>query len=133
MGSDLVKSYISQDIACLQGSLEGFARDHSLDEPLFRAILAKLDVPKAQWDRDVRDFSDGQKKKVLLARSLCEPAHLYIWDEPLNFVDVISRMQIEELILACQPTMLLVEHDRAFIDAVATMRVEMQGNCRGKE
>ena len=33
-------------------------------------------------------FSAGQKKKVLLAASLCQPAHLYVWDEPLNFVDL---------------------------------------------
>ncbi|MFR7742625.1 MAG: ATP-binding cassette domain-containing protein [Acutalibacteraceae bacterium] len=45
------------------------------------------------------DFSAGQKKKVLLARSLCEPSHLLVWDEPLNYVDVLSRMQIEDLLL----------------------------------
>ena len=36
------------------------------------------------------DYSAGQKKKVLLARSLCESAHLYLWDEPLNYIDVLS-------------------------------------------
>ena len=69
------------------------------------------------------DFSGGQKKKVLIARSLCEQAHLYVWDEPLNFIDVYSRMQIEQLILEFSPTMLFVEHDLMFREAVATNSV----------
>ena len=36
---------------------------------------------------------------MLIAKSLCEQAHLYLWDEPLNFIDIYSRMQIEQLIL----------------------------------
>ena len=51
------------------------------------------------------------KKKILIAASLLTSAHLYIWDEPLNYIDVFSRMQIENLILEFAPTMLLVEHD----------------------
>lgn len=59
---------------------------------------------------------EGQKKKVLLATGLLTPAHLYIWDEPLNHIDIFSRMQLERLILECQPTMLFVEHDRKFCE-----------------
>ena len=61
-----------------------------------------------------------RSKKVLLARSLCEQAHLYIWDEPLNYIDMDSRIQVEELILKFRPTMILVEHDEAFAGKVAT-------------
>mgnify|MGYP003297555592 FL=1 len=68
----------------------------------------------------------GQKKKVLLAASLCKPAHLYIWDEPLNFIDVLSRIQIEHLICQYQPTMLFVEHDRMFMENVATKVVALR-------
>ena len=80
---------------------------------------------KVQLDNDMRDFSGGQKKKVLIAKSLCEKAHLYIWDEPLNFIDIYSRMQIEELIMQYQPTMVLVEHDGAFREAVGTKFVAL--------
>ncbi len=62
---------------------------------------------------------------MLIAGSLCKQAHLYIWDEPLNFIDVFSRMQIEELILKFKPTMILVDHDRAFLENVATRVVEI--------
>lgn len=52
-------------------------------------------------------------------------AHLYVWDEPLNYIDVFSRMQIERLIEKFKPTMLVVEHDVRFRDKVATRVVEL--------
>ena len=78
---------------------------------------------RIQFEKDIEDFSEGQKKKVLIARSLCEQAHLFVWDEPLNFIDVISRMQIEELLLEYKPTMIFVEHDIAFQDNIATTEI----------
>ena len=56
---------------------------------------------------------------------LSEHAHLYVWDEPLNFVDVLSRMQIRDLLLAAKPTMLFVEHDRTFVDEIATREIKL--------
>lgn len=53
-------------------------------------------------------------------------AHLYIWDEPLNYIDIFSRMQIEDLILRYQPTMLIVEHDVRFQEKIATKVVKME-------
>lgn len=69
-------------------------------------------------------LSAGQKKKLLLARSICEPAHLHVWDEPMNYIDVISRMQLETLLKDFRPTILFVEHDKAFCQNVATGTVE---------
>ena len=70
-------------------------------------------------------FSGGQKKKVLIAKSLCQKVHLHIWDEPLNFIDVISRLQIEELLLEYSPTILFVEHDSEFCKNIATKMIEL--------
>lgn len=126
VGSNLVISYVSQDTSFLRGNLRRFAEQYNIDESLFKAILRKLDFSREQFDKDMTDFSEGQKKKVLLARSLCEKAHLYVWDEPLNFIDVLSRMQIEDLILAHNPTMLFVEHDGAFIREIATKTVVLE-------
>lgn len=73
----------------------------------------------------MEDFSEGQKKKVLIASSLMTPAHLYIWDEPLNYIDVFTRMQIEELLLKYQPTMLLVDHDESFCEKIETKIIKL--------
>ena len=124
-GKTLAVSHVSQDTTHLRGDLTAFAKENGIDESLFKAILRKFDFSRAQFDKDISDFSGGQKKKVLVAKSLCDEAHLYLWDEPLNFIDVLSRMQIEELLLRYKPTMLFVEHDKTFADAVATKRVEL--------
>ena len=57
---------------------------------------------------------------MLLARSLCERAHLYLWDEPLNYIDVFSRMQLEALLQEAQAAMVFVEHDQVFVSRTAT-------------
>lgn len=120
IASGLVFSYVSQDTSFLKGNLSDFAKQNQIEESLFKAILRKLDFSRIQFEKDMSDFSQGQKKKVLIARSLCQKAHLYIWDEPLNYVDILSRIQIENLIKQYQPTMIFVEHDQAFIHSIAT-------------
>ena len=118
--SGLITSYVSQDTSFLKGSLRKFCEKQGLEQSLFFAILRQLDLGREQFVKQMEDFSEGQKKKVLIAASLLTPAHLYIWDEPLNYIDVFSRMQIEKLILDYKPTMLLVEHDVRFQEKVAT-------------
>ena len=125
IGKGLKISVVSQDTSGLRGSLSEYARNRGIEESLFLAMLNKLDVPKTQMEKDMAALSAGQKKKVLLAASICEPAHLHVWDEPMNYIDVISRMQIEELLLTFQPTILFVEHDKTFCDNVATKIVEL--------
>lgn len=123
LGSKLQISLVSQETGFLKGDLRAFVQDNAIDETLFKTILRKLDFSREQFAKDMADFSEGQKKKVLLARSLCQQAHLYIWDEPLNFIDVISRMQLEELLLAFKPTILFVEHDQEFCRNIATKEI----------
>lgn len=125
LAAGLIISYINQDTSFLQGSIKVFCKERSLDESLFCAILRQLDMERVQFGKKMEDFSEGQKKKVLIAASLLTPAHLYIWDEPLNYIDVFSRMQIEKLLLTYQPTMLIVEHDVRFREQIATKCIEM--------
>lgn len=123
VGSGVKISDVSQETAFLRGGLPEFERERRLDTVLFRAILRKLDFARMQFEKPMEDYSGGQKKKVLLAASLCNAAHLYIWDEPLNFVDIFSRIQLTQLILDAKPTMIFVEHDAAFAEQIATKTV----------
>ena len=123
--SGLKISYISQDTSFLRGGVKEFCRARKLNESLFLAILRRLDMDRVQFGKEMQDFSEGQKKKILIAASLLTPAHLYIWDEPLNYIDVFSRMQIEELLLAYRPTMLAVEHDVRFRENIATKVIDI--------
>ena len=121
----LVVSYVSQDTSFLRGSIFDFCREKDLDESLFCAVLRKLDVDRNQFGKNMEEYSEGQKKKVLIAAGLLRPAHLYIWAEPLNYIDIFSRMQIEQLLLSCRPTMLAVDHDIRFREKVATDFVDI--------
>jgi lincosamide and streptogramin A transport system ATP-binding/permease protein len=118
--SNLKISYISQDTSFLNGYLKDFIRNNNIDETLFKSILRKLDFEREQFDKKIENYSEGQKKKVLIAKSLCEQAHIYIWDEPLNYIDVFSRIQIENVLLEYEPTMIFVEHDVSFSERIAT-------------
>lgn len=120
IGSRLKISVVSQDSSGLKGTLEEMEERAGLDRALFRAVLRKLDLSRDQFDKRLEEYSEGQRKKILLAKSLCEPSHLYIWDEPLNYIDIFTRIQIEELILSRQPTMVFVEHDSVFTSRTAT-------------
>lgn len=125
IGAGLVVSHVPQDAGALSGDLANFSREQGIDRSLFYTILRKLGFSRTQLEKNMAGYSAGQKKKVLLAASLCRPAHLYIWDEPLNYIDLESRMQIEALLLEYRPTLLFVEHDRAFARNIATKTLEL--------
>lgn len=125
VASGLAISYVPQDASHLSGTLSDLAESSKIDEGLFKTVMSKLGVGQIQFEKDIADFSDGQKKKVLLAKSLCERAHLYVWDEPLNFIDVYTRIQLENLICEFSPTMIFVEHDKTFRDKLATEIIEI--------
>jgi lincosamide and streptogramin A transport system ATP-binding/permease protein len=123
--SGLRISYVPQDIPALSGSVREFARDADVDVTQLMTILINLGLERQAFDIDMAQFSDGQKRKAMIARSLCESAHLYLWDEPLNFIDILSREQIERLILEYEPSMAFVEHDDVFVSRIATRTVAL--------
>ena len=125
IASGLIVSYVGQETAGLNGSISNYCKEHNLDKSLFCSILRQLDFEREQLLKNIENYSEGQKKKVMLATSLLTPAHLYIWDEPLNYIDIFSRMQIEKLILEYQPTMLFVEHDKNFCEKITTKAVDL--------
>jgi len=125
IGSNLNISYVPQDTSFLNGSFSNFILNENINESIFRTLLAKLDMDSDDLSKNIEELSEGQKKKVLIAKSLSQSAHIYVWDEPLNFIDVYSRIQIEELINEFSPTMIFVEHDFMFNENIATKIIEL--------
>lgn len=121
-------SYVSQSPGDLPGTPLQYAERYGVDVTRFLTILRKFGFERVQFEKQIRDLSEGQKKKLLLARSLCESAHLYVWDEPLNYLDLYARMQVEDLLLRAQPTLLFVEHDRVFCRRIATALLPLDKN-----
>ena len=125
IASDLKISYVSQNTEFLKGNLKSFAYDNHINESIFKAMLVKMGLSKSDFDTNIQDMSEGQKKKVLIAKSISEQANVYIWDEPLNYIDILTREQIEDAILNYNPTMIFVEHDERFIEKVATKIINL--------
>lgn len=99
---------------------------NKIDESIFKAMLVKMGLSQADFDTNIQDMSEGQKKKVLIAKSISEQANIYIWDEPLNYIDILTREQIEDAILNYKPTLIFVEHDETFIEKVATKIINLE-------
>ena len=124
--SRLNVSYVSQDTTLLKGSFDDFVNVSGIDKTQFLTILRKFDFERKEFEKDISGLSEGQKKKILIARSLCDRANLYLWDEPLNYIDIYSRVQLEDLILRYEPTMVFIEHDEYFTEKIATRIIEIE-------
>ena len=113
-------SYVSQTFDNLSGSLQEYADQYHLELSDLLNMLRKLGFERQTFQVDLSQMSMGQQRKLAIARSLCEPANVYLWDEPLNYLDVITRQEIETLITESQPTMIVVDHDTTFTEAIGT-------------
>ena len=123
LSSQLKISYISQKIEDQKGSILEFVDFNKLDKTKFLTMLSKLGFGREQFDRHINALSAGEKRKILLAKSLCEEANLYLWDEPLNYIDLYTRIQIEEILKDTSVTFLFIEHDAQFVQNVATKKI----------
>lgn len=116
-------AYLPQESEGLSGTLSDYIAAVGADETLCKTILRKLDFSREQISVRLENASAGQKKKVQLAACLSLPVHLFILDEPLNYIDIWSRIQLETLFRESEATVLFVEHDASFCSAVATETV----------
>lgn len=126
IANEIKISYVSQDTSFLKGTLKQIAKEENVEESILKAMLSKMGFSVLDFEKRVESLSEGQKKKVLLAKSISEQAHLYIWDEPFNYIDILTRIQIEEAILNYKPTLIFVEHDKTFVKKVATKIIDMK-------
>ena len=120
LANNITVSTVRQDYSDNSGSLTEFAKANHLELETFLNILRKLGVPRSILHNRIETMSMGQQKKVELARSLATPAHLYIWDEPLNYLDTYNQEQLIDLIQTYQPPLLFVENDHHFIEQVSS-------------
>jgi len=97
----------------------GYLRDFLFTADQIRGPIAKL--------------SGGEKKRLQLARLLSRPANLLVLDEPTNDLDLETLELLEELLLEFHGTLLVVSHDRAFLDNVVTSTLVAEGDGRWGE
>lgn len=125
IANDLKISYAQQSTENLKDNLKEFCRINKVEESIFKAMLSKMGFSNSDFEKHIEEMSEGQKKKVLIAKSISENANIYIWDEPLNYIDILTRLQIEEAILKYKPTMIFIEHDETFIKNIAKKVIKL--------
>lgn len=118
-------SYLPQEFVMYSGSLKDFAIKYHLSYENLLSNLKKMGFARADFTTRIEKMSMGQQKRVALAKSLTEPANLYLWDEPANYLDVFNQDQLIKLLKSVKPTMLLIEHDPYFITSVADQQIKL--------
>ena len=119
-------SYLPQDFTEYTGTLKEFAEKQKISYEELLNNLKKMGFPRESFTTKIEEMSMGQQKRLALAKSLVEPADLYLWDEPANYLDVFNQDQLIKLLKNVQPAMVLVEHDQYFIEHVATQRIKLE-------
>ncbi len=93
----------------------------------------RLPLPAAARASPVRMLSGGERNRLLLARLFARPANVLVLDEPTNDLDIESLELLEAALQDYDGTMLLVSHDRAFLDNVVTQTLAAEGGGRWRE
>jgi len=97
------------------------------------SYLGDFLFPPRRANSPVRMLSGGERNRLLLARLFSRPANVLVLDEPTNDLDIESLELLEEALQDYAGTILLVSHDRAFLDNVVTQTLAAEGNGKWKE
>lgn len=126
LAEELIISTVSQEITRM-GTLKEFSETMQLDYTKVLTYLKKLGMERTAFETPIEKMSRGQQKKVELVKSILQKADLYLWDEPLNYLDLFAQEQLSESIEKAKPTMIFIEHDTLFCQK-ATKLVEIKAN-----
>jgi ATP-binding cassette subfamily F protein uup len=95
--------------------------------------LADFLFPRERASSPVRSLSGGERNRLMLARVFARPANVLVMDEPTNDLDIETLELLEELIAEFPGTVLLVSHDRTFLDNIVTSTLAFEGEGRVTE
>ena len=96
-------------------------------ETRIKIVLNGLGFTEEVWDKPAQNFSGGQKTRILLAAALVKSPDFLILDEPTNHLDIRMTEWLEKYLQDFKGGLLIVSHDRKFLDNVATRILEMEG------
>ncbi|MBA8889745.1 ATP-binding cassette subfamily F protein uup [Dokdonella fugitiva] len=128
---DQHRAHLREDLSALDNVAEGReyievggARKHALG--YLQDFLFSPDRARAP----ITALSGGERNRLLLAKLFAKPSNLLVMDEPTNDLDVETLELLEELLAAYAGTLLLVSHDRDFLDNVVTSTLALEGGGR---
>ena len=101
---------------------DAFELDYKVEE-----VLGGLGFAASQFDADLSEMSGGQRSRAILARLLLSDPEVMLLDEPTNHLDVAGTEWLENYLPRCQGAVIVVSHDRYFLDNVTTRTFELYG------
>jgi len=142
LGTNLTVAYIDQSRSVLspEMTLKDVLTPQGGDQVMVRgqpkhvAAYAKdFLFTDAQLRQPVRSLSGGERNRLLLARALAQPSNVMVLDEPTNDLDMETLDILEDLLADYEGTLILVSHDRDFIDRLATSTIGLDGTGKAVE
>ncbi|MBU1376004.1 MAG: ABC-F family ATP-binding cassette domain-containing protein [Alphaproteobacteria bacterium] len=142
LGTNLAITYIDQSRAALspEMTLKDVLTPLGGDQVLVRgqpkhvnAYAKDFLFKESQLRQPVRSLSGGERNRLLLARALANAANVMVLDEPTNDLDMDTLDLLEDLLADYEGTLILVSHDRDFIDRLATSTIGLDGTGRAVE
>ncbi|MDD2233870.1 MAG: ABC-F family ATP-binding cassette domain-containing protein [Desulfitobacteriaceae bacterium] len=121
IGANVVMAYYSQEHEGLHNDLTviGEIRTASnLKDPEIRSLLARYGFREEEVFKPVRTLSGGEKSRLALCKLFLNPSNLLLLDEPTNHLDNETREVLEDLLMDYEGTILVVSHDRYFLDKI---------------
>jgi ATP-binding cassette, subfamily F, member 3 len=129
IGHNVEVAYYSQQSLELPEHLrlvEAVAQGTKLTGPQARTLLGRFLFSGDQVEKEVAVLSGGERRRLALARTVVSGANFLVLDEPTNHLDIESREALEDALTAFPGTILLVSHDRALIEALATRTIAIE-------
>ena len=142
LGTNLTVNYIDQARAALSPdmTLKDVLTPLGGDQVLVRGVPKHVNAyakdflfRDSQLRQPVKSLSGGERNRLLLARALANPANVMVLDEPTNDLDMDTLDLLEDLLADYDGTLILVSHDRDFIDRLATSTIGLDGTGRAVE
>ena len=142
LGTNLSVSYIDQARAALspEMTLKDVLTPQGGDQVMVRGTPKHVNAyakdflfKDSQLRQPVRSLSGGERNRLLLARALASPANVLVLDEPTNDLDMDTLDLLEDMLADYDGTLILVSHDRDFVDRLATSTIGLDGTGRAVE
>ena len=125
-------TYVTQEPACCKGDVQNFlceglqtGEDDQIIYTRFKELCNLFDLPEDFEQRPLETLSSGELKKLDIAKTLARSHQLLLLDEPLNYMDVYFKAQLETALLDDELTLVFVEHNEEFGERIANKVLEL--------